>query len=493
MAPRPRLRRLTAGVAGAAAVALAWGCEETGPVVGSAQAAASVLTAALASPVPAERAVALDAAGAAGLSQHLEAIRKAAGDPDPWVAAAALRARALLEPEAVGEAMLALSAGPSSAEKLRALALLGPRTPPAVTTEVVQNAAKSDDPVVRTAALERLSLLPAAARRELISHALTDQDEGLRSVGVRAAFRNGMGDPLPALLETLMMGAAERRAEAARTLGEVGEVSAVPALYHAAGDAEGIVGTSATGALCRLGAPGECARLRSAVASRNVAEAGPAIEALAIVGGEVARELLTVAVGHPEPDIRREAAAAVAGVDDPALQRLLLPLLDDERAEPRALAAAALIELEPARALAAVDAAVTSANPALRSRLVTALSQRYRTRGGEHCAEALARLAHLTPVLWNEPLWDAELDTVTEALRTLLTNGSFQARGLAADAALRHPAAELRYLAAHAVATGDVDDPGQALADALADPVSAVRIAAAAARLRLGRSAMMAP
>lgn len=466
-------------------------CAAPVPPLGSVRRSEDVLDTALVSPIAAHRAVAIDAIGAAGLTDRLEVARRGATDADPLVKAAALRARLRLEPAAVAESLRTWAAGPDAADQLRALAAADGECPPALYAEIVESAAKSDHAEVRRAALTHLGPLDATTRRRVVARALGDQDEAVRVDGIHAAFEHALADPLPRLLDELMMGAAERRAQAARLLGEVGEVSAIPALFHVAAEDSGIVGPTARASLCRLGVDAECARLRASVLSREVAEAGPAISALAAVGGPVAVDALTAAVAHPEPDVRRAVALALSSRFEPALLRLLVPLLDDDRTEPRALAAAALVELEPARALAAVDAAVRGGNPGLRDQLVQVLAERYAARGGVQCAAALSRLAHLSDGFERLPLWAPELPTVVTALTALLSHGDQQTRGLAADAALRSATPELRFLAAHAVATGQVDDPGQALVEATDDPVPAVRIVAAAARLRLARSGMM--
>lgn len=446
---------------------------------------------ACAPPIAAHRAVAIDAIGAAGLTERLEVARQASADADPMVKAASLRARLRLEPAAVAESLRAWATGPEAADQLRALAAANAECPPALYAELVEAAARSDHAEVRRAALTRLGPLDAKTRRRVVARALDDQDEGVRVEGIHAAFEHALADPLPRLLDELMMGTAERRAQAARLLGEVGEVSAIPALFHVAAEDAGIVGPTARASLCRLGVEAECLRLRGSVLSREVAEAGPAIDALATVGGPVAFDALTAAVAHPEPDVRRAVALSLSRRFEPALLRLLVPLLDDDRTEPRALAAAALIELEPIRALAAVDSAVRGGNPGLRDQLVQVLAERYALRGGPQCAVALGRLARLEGGFERLPIWAPEIPTVVTALDALLSHGDQQTRGLAADAALRSATPELRFLAAHAVATGQVDDPGQALIEATDDPVPAVRIVAAAARLRLARSGMM--
>ena len=488
MAHRAPLTR--AGLAGALLLAA---CAPVRAPLGSSRAVEAALESATTSPIAADRAVAFDALGAAGLADRLDRIRAGAEDADPLVRAAVLRARMRLEPAAIAPTLRRLASSANADEQRWALAAVDAGVPTELATEIVDAAARSDHAEVRRAALDRIVGLPLAARRRVVALVLDDSDETVRLAGVRASFSTRQADPLPRLLNELMLGPAERRAQAARLLGEVGEVSAIPALFHAAGETGGLVGPSARASLCRLGVATECGRLRAFVVSRNLAEAGPAIAALAAIGDAPAREALAAAVAHPEVEIRREAARVISALNTDGLANLLLPLLDDERAEIRALAAAALIEVEPVRALAAVEGAITGSNPALRDHLASVLVARYDRRASENCATGLRMLARIHRGMEGEPVWASELPTVSAALRALLHHGDQETRGLAADAALRHPAPELRFQAAHAVAEGAVDDPGQALVEALEDPVPAVRIVAAAARLRLTRSGMITP
>jgi HEAT repeat protein len=439
------------------------------------------VTAALQSTTPAERAVALDAVGVARRARWLPAVVTATTDPDPLVRAAALRARLRLEPGSVTSELRALAATPASLG--RVLSVLDGRTPSEITAEVIEAASQSDDPVLRRGALDRLALLPTVVQRRVLDRALEDTDVGVRRQASGMAARLGIADATPRLLATLMDGPHERRVEAARRLGAQGDGSAVPALLHVAGRDEGALRDVATAALCALGAIENCASLRTVVASRDVATAGPAIEALVAAGGPEAGPLLAVAVAHPEVEVRLAAAVSVGRIDSPSIRRLLAPLLDDDRSEPRARAAAALCDLEPERADAVVREATRGTHPALRAHLVSALAERHGRMPTPGTGRALTRLAHLADDAHDAPLSAADLPVAIEALRALLTAGPNIDRSLVADAALRHPAPELRFVAARAVAAGEVEDPGAALDDALSDPVVSVRVVAAVARL----------
>jgi hypothetical protein len=76
------------------------------------------------------------------------------------------------------------------------------------------------------------------------------------------------------------------------------------------------------------------------------------------------------------------------------------------------------------------------------------------------------------------------LETALPALEALLAAGDESARRDDAERALASPRPEVRALVSLMVADGRAPDPGPALARATDDPVAAVRLAAAAARLR---------
>ncbi len=443
--------------------------------------ARAIVEAAVSAGRPAERAVAVDTLGLAGRTGWLPMIVAHAEHPDALVRSAVLRARLRLAPETVAGELRALAARPGGLG--RALSVVVEGLPPDLVLEWTEAAALSDAPAVRRAALAKAERLPPAARRRLTDRALSDADPSVRRAASLLAVRSGVADAAPALIGAVLDGPHEHRTEAARRLGEMGEVSAVPALVHVASRDDGPLGAVASASLCRLGHGAACGALRSAVATREVGIAGPAIEALVAAGTPEALDLLSVAVAHPEVEVRSAAAAALGEVSDPAMRRLLVPLLADERSEPRALAAAALVDVEPDRALAVVVDAARGANPALRVRLTEALAARHRRWPGAETARALGVLAHLVDATRDAPVAGPDLPTATRALDALLEVGPALDRSLVADAALRHPTPELRYLAARAVAAGRVDDPGAALDAALADPVVSVRVAAAVARL----------
>lgn len=464
----------TAGLCACAPVA-----PDAGP--GSGESARSIVLAALAAPDAAARAVVLDAVGLAHRRAFLPAVVAAGTDADPLVRAAALRARLRLDPTGAAADLRALAADPGNLG--RALTVVGDDLPEDLVADVLDAASRADAPAHRASAVEGAEFVSGDRRRRLLDRALADPDPQVRRVGATVAARLGVVDAGPGLVVALMDGPHEHRLDAARRLGELGEVCALPALLHVAARDEGPLREVATASLCRLGHDASCGALRPAVASREAGVAGPAIEALAALGGAEARGLLAVAVAHPEVEVRLAAAEVLGRTESTAERRVLLPLLADERAEPRALAAAALVDLEPARAFAVVFEAARGSNPGLRARLVEVLERRYRRWSTPASGRALAILAGLADEAKDVAVTGADLPVALTALGALLSAGPALDRSLFADAALRHPAPEIRYLAARAVAAGDVEDPGSALDAALGDPVVSVRVAAAVARL----------
>ena len=463
------------------------GCADALPVPGTDAHAVSVVEAYLASPEPGLRAMAADLVGRASLRNYADRVTQLLGDPEPRVRAAAVGAQVRLggprAAELVGATMRA-----QPGREAAYLSLLGATRDPEVIRVVLDGAYDAPLAEIRSRALAAAAHVPVELQRALTDRALLDPDPQVRMQAVRLAYAQGRADSLPQLLSALLEGSAERRAEAARLLGDLREYAAVPALMHAAGDPEGVVALVARASLCRLGAPGLCMGLRDAFAVRDAERIEPAIEALVRTGGAAARDLLPSALGHPEATVRGVATCALAAAPPGPLDDLCTTHLDDEDPRARACAAIVALRVAPEKALRVIEAAAYGTNPSLRTAITERLVARHRASPDAHSARGLRALAGLDredarpETSMDAPL--LPLETTLPALEALLAAGDESARRDDAERALASPRPEVRALVSLMVADGRAPDPGPALARATDDPVAAVRLAAAAARLR---------
>ncbi len=482
----PLTGRLT-GRASAALLCGVVGCAEDAPVPGTEAHASSVIEAYLGAPEPGLRAMAADLVGRASLRKYADRLTEMLEDPEPRVRAAAVGAEVRLggprAAELIGAAMRA-----QPGREVAYLSLVGATRDPEVLRVLLEGAFDAPQAETRSRALAAAADVPIDLQRPLTDRALLDADPQVRMQAVRLAYAQGRADSLPQLLSALLEGYTERRAEAARLLGDVREYAAVPALMHAAGDPEGVVALVARASLCRLGAPGLCAGLRDAFGVRDAARIEPAIEALVRTGGEAARDLLPSALGHPEATVRGVATCALAAAPPGPLDALCTTHLDDEDPRARACAAIVALRVAPEKALRVIEAAAFGTNPSLRIAITERLVARHRAAPDEHSARGLRALAGLgveearAETSTDSPL--LPLETALPALEALLAAGTESMRRDDGERALSSPRPEVRALVSLMVAEGRAPDPGPALARATDDPVAAVRLAAAAARLR---------
>lgn len=158
-----------------------------------------------------------------------------------------------------------------------------------------------------------------------------------------AALRGALGD-----------GRGEVRYAAARSLGELGDRGAVPALLRLLGDSDGQVREAAALALGQIGDEAAIGPLGEALRGGPPEVRFQAAAALAALdlGGARSGPLLRQALGDEDPEVRGSAAAALGELPpDPETAAALAARLGDSHAGPRAEAALALARLGDGRAV----------------------------------------------------------------------------------------------------------------------------------------------
>jgi len=156
-----------------------------------------------------------------------------------------------------------------------------------------------------------------------------------------------------ALRKALADDRGEVRYTAAIALGELKDREAVAALCEQLeGDGDRMARQAAVIALAMIGDSAAWGRLTEALGSKLPDVRFQAAGALAELDPERARPLLERALGDPDPEVREAAASALGACGDAAAVPALVPLLADKRPVTRAEAALALVRLGDVRGLA---------------------------------------------------------------------------------------------------------------------------------------------
>ncbi|MBI2895263.1 MAG: HEAT repeat domain-containing protein [Deltaproteobacteria bacterium] len=182
----------------------------------------------------------------------------------------------------------------------------------------LQAALGSADSNLRRAAVEALARVGGEGAREAVIFALADERPEVQAAAARALGALGGARALESLVSTL--GSAEPMvvAAAARALVEIGDQAAVPALRSLVGSASGAVAMAGLEALRGLGDPR--------------------------VGDRGDDELLIEALGHPDPEVVKQALRSLAKISDPRGAVRLATCLDHAAWDVRRLAAELLGE-----------------------------------------------------------------------------------------------------------------------------------------------------
>ena len=251
--------------------------------------------------------------------------------------------------------------------------------------------------------------------------ALRDIAQG--SPKARAAAAHALGnvsDPterhraLAALLTACEDDRPEVRAEACASLGDLGEVSAVPVLAKRLGDGVAVVRQNAAIALGSLAHPDGFAPLVEALAEGPADVRFQAATSLAEIDAERAYEPLVAALADRDPQVVAAAALSLGAGGNRRAVTLLIDKLEHPEAATRFDVAYALAEL---------------GDPTGRDILVAALGD------ADRAWDAVGALGHLTDA--NDALGRALINKKTPPEATALAAGKLLARDASNEAAKR--------------------------------------------------------
>jgi HEAT repeat protein len=269
----------------------------------------------------------------------IRALRRGLGDPDPWVVYYACQSLGKLRDESSVETIVALVAHPSGQVRVAAVEALAHLRAPAAAA-ALRDAARSSDLDVRRAALVGLGLARLRDGVPILLEATRSPDRATRLIALSALAEHDAPEVLPALLasasdadEAVREAAISRIAEwrgpggthvlvgllgNATTRDRALDALTLPAPGRIAGllgaleGADGELAVRLVSALARMNRPEAREALATALEMSSPAPRRAAIEALAALGDARALEALSNAAAHdPDPDIRREAAAAL--------------------------------------------------------------------------------------------------------------------------------------------------------------------------------------
>ena len=394
------------------------------------------------------------------------------------------------------------------------------------------NALEDEDEEVRSRAAWALGVIGSPRAVDSLVSALEDP---VRDVRVKAAgsLKKIGTHCTDALLQALQEGGDELRKEAARVLGDIKDLRAVPFLVKALGDPDEKVRGRAANALEKIGEPAVEA-LQAALSSDDPniralaasiltkmglkpselvsAEEGLSVERLegararelilegkweeVATLGENAVEALLEAVEDRDPEVRRGAAWALGVIRNPRVVDALVSLLGDEDGSVRSGAAWALGVIGDPRAVPSLVRSLEDGNAEVRRKAAWALGE----IGDEGAVDALVRVlededqdVRRVSLLVLEKLgWKP---TEEEEVRRLIAEREWDRLAGMGDVAveslieaLSAGDSETRMKAAWAL--GEIGDPRalEPLAAALADSEPRVREKAAIALGKLGES-----
>jgi len=227
-------------------------------------------------------------------------------------------------------------------EALRALSLMDPKA----SLQALEKAASDPDAAVRDAALVALARAGRRQGSAPIAAALSDEDPQVRAKAARALGEIGGPESVGPLRRAAGDPVSSVRAAALESLGELADPAALPELTAGASDADELVRSKAVAGLGRLSSPKAVAPLRAAQAgARNAFISLLAVRGLARLGERVDPQAAQRALAQPDADARWLAIEVLESIGgDAAVENLELALADKEpRIQVRA--AAALVRL----------------------------------------------------------------------------------------------------------------------------------------------------
>jgi HEAT repeat protein len=199
----------------------------------------------------------------------------------------------------------------------------------------------------------------------------------------------------PELLGLLLDGNPAVRASAARAIGLIGDVAALPNLLQGLTDPDALAGQRMAEAIGRFGDHSTRAYLLHVLATGPVGARTNAALALGLLASPVAVPGLAVLLNTGDPGAQRAAAEALAAIGTPsAIAALMAPLADPQRTSARHAATGGL-EIAGQRAVAPLVVALLDANAVVRANAAEMLGWVQPIEDSGQSAEAAAGLARL--------------------------------------------------------------------------------------------------
>ena len=257
-------------------------------------------------------------------------------DPDVLVRINAVRALGEIGDAKAAPALVPLAGDPSPAVREAVTQSFGAlRDPVAVAT--LRTLLDDADDGVRISAARALGTIPGeAAMSALVDVGLRDEDESVRQQVVRVVSEHGEHDAIARLERMLEAGSSTEsdRAVAARTLGDLGCPSSVPALIEALGDPDVEVRSIVAHSLGRIGA--DDPRALEALAARFAREGHGIVKIdlawnLALGGDRSGVGAVRNLLFDGEEEVRAEAARALGEIGDNSDVALLERALGDKK------------------------------------------------------------------------------------------------------------------------------------------------------------------
>lgn len=184
-----------------------------------------------------------------------------------------------------------------------------------------------DDPDVRAAATDAIQRITRHRDNALID-ALTSDDPATRSAVLPVVHTMRAAEAVRALVTDPE---AEIRGLACEALARIGDISAVPLLFVALGDANPRVGHAATAAIQSLGVPDTAARAIVALRTGSPAVRRHALRLISYMGFAEAFDSVLEVVADRDPRIAELAVGALGMMTDPRVDPALDRLIRDPR------------------------------------------------------------------------------------------------------------------------------------------------------------------
>lgn len=336
----------------------------------------------------------------------------------------------------------------------------------------------------------------------LLLDAGSDRSDELRTLIASALGKKRDHAALPLLIEFLANDSSPKvRSRAARSLGEIGNPDAIPALRNALFSGDDEVASEAGLAAKKVGNPEAVKTLIEALSQTNVFARRAAAVQFKNLSEPSALPALLITLKDSDPVVRRLSASALGNLGDPSAKRPLVNALEDDASAVRCAALAGLVALCGASAMPSILACWGDSDPDLHNEanwamqkcasmseipfLLGALSD----KRAKYRADAAVILGTLgdpgaVPGLI-AALLDPDANARDSAIRALAAIGPPHATQ-ALISALKSRYLGVRYQAAKALGADGYADAVPALIEALGSPDALIRATAAEALGEIG-------